>query len=349
MDKFYYQNIAAKKVLENLYSGKFIASGLFAVPNSGKTTISHQILNSYLEKNPNAKVVVLTHGQNLLKLQYLKELENPNIHIHFTFGDFESKTQVLVGIPQSLNKLNVKKVDLLIVDEAHQFYQARTVQDFITQYKIKDIILLTGSPSQFVLHNQTSATKYGTHFISGEELQGLGIFSKVDMDIITTSSSSVVEQIKLAFKKLDEKGANRSKVMIAVKSIQDANLARTYLAASGRKVSLSTSENDSENIEIQKFKDGLTNTLVVVNRGILGFSDKNITALIDLRESKDLECSFQLLARIIRKHEKNIEKTYIRLTRNNNEGVVFLNKLLALFEKDIYNSYNGSNLEVEIL
>jgi hypothetical protein len=186
------------------------------------------------------------------------------------------------------------------------------------------------------------------HFISGEELQGLGIFNKVDMDIITTSSTSVADQIKMAFKKLDDKGANRSKVMIAVKNIKDANLAKSYLTVTGRKVSLSTSENDSENIEIQKFKDGITNTLVVVNKGILGFSDKNITSLIDLRESKDLECSFQLLARILRKHDKDIEKTYIRMTKGHNDGVLYLNKMLSLFRKDIYSTYNGSNLEIEI-
>lgn len=346
-NKFNYQNIAATKVLENLYSGKFIASILGAVPNSGKSTISMICLNRYIQKNPNAQVVVLTHGQNLLKTQYLQELEKPNIRIDFTFGTFLDDAQVLVGIPQSLKKLKSRKIDLLVIDEAHQYYQARTVQNFIINNKIKHIILLTGSIAKFNLHNQINPSKFGIHYISGSELEGFGIFNKINMDLIVTSSPSIGEQIKLALKKLEDKNANKSKIMIAVKNISDAKLAQSYLAVIGRKVSLSTSENDSENIEIEKFKEGLTNTLIVVNRGVLGYSDNMITSLIDLRESPDLECAFQLMARILRKHPQDITKIYLRLSKKNNDGVVFLNKMLSLFRKDIYSKFNGNNLDVD--
>ena len=349
-DKYDYQSIAADKVLENLYSGKFIASGLFSIPGSGKTTMSFHILNKYLYEHPKAQVVVLTHGQNTLKLQYLEDLKNPNIPIDFTFGTFDDKAQVLVGLPQSLKKIiNIPKIDLLVIDEAHEYYGAAMVQNFISNRNIKNIILLTGSPSQFNLHNQINVSKYGTHYIAGSDLQDLGVFSEVDMDLVVTSSVSIREQLKLAFNKLDDKKADRSKVMIAVKSINDANNANIYLKAIGRKVSLSTSENDSDNEELDKFKSGVTNTLIVVKKGILGFSDNMITALIDLRESQDVEINFQLMARILRVHPKITPKTYLKLSKKNNDGVIMLEKMLALMSRDIYTKYNGKNLTVEIL
>lgn len=348
-NKFDYQHIAATKVLENLYSGKYIASILAGFCNSGKTTISFEILNRYLQKYPDAQVITTTHGQNILKSQYLQELKNPKVKLNFTFGTFKEEAQVLVGLPQSLHNLKVSKVDLLIIDEAHDFYTAKTIQDFIVNYKIKHIILLTASVAQFNLHNQTNPSQFGCHCICGSELQELGVFSKVEMDVVVTSSPTISEQIKLSMKKLDELNSDRRKIMFAVKSIKDAKLAQICLNGYGRKVSLSTCENDVNSAEIQKFKDGLTNTLVVVNRGVLGYSDNNVTCLIDLRESKDLENSLQLFARILRKHDEDIIKTYIRLTKKNNDGCVFLHSLLSLFRRDIYTTYNGKNLEIEII
>ena len=113
-----YQITAADIVLKNALSNKYLASILAACPGSGKTTVSHYVINNYLKMFPKARVLVLTEGQNVLANQYLSELVNPNIPINFSFGPIGSDVQVEVGIPQSINKRSQDTYNLLIIDEA---------------------------------------------------------------------------------------------------------------------------------------------------------------------------------------------------------------------------------------
>jgi superfamily II DNA or RNA helicase len=344
-----YQTQAAEIVLKNLLSGKYIASVLAACPGAGKTTISQIVLNRYVAMSSGSKVVVLTEGQNTLKNQYIEELKNSHIKINFSFGDFTSDAQVRVGLPQSIGQLK-GGIDLLVIDEAHNFYFAEMVQEIIKKYNPKHIMLMTGSPTKFNDHNKFANVKYGIHYISAEFLQKKGVFSAVTMDVIRVSDKKNAEIAALrAINFATAKGDDLSKIMVACPSIDYAVVVSTVLTRLGYRVALSTSKNDQNDQEIMNFKSGKANALIVVGKGILGFNDSNITALFDFKSSDNLDSAYQLFARVLRKHPKNVVKSYYRIAdKDFNKQVLTLHKMLGLMKTEIFTGFTGKNLKLEI-
>jgi len=350
MVDYSYQKKAAKVVLKNTLDKKYLASVLAACPSSGKTTISHMIINDYLKKYPNARIAIFTEGQNTLKIQYLEELRNPNVDISFTFGGFKSDAQVRVGIPQSISHLKWNKIDLLIIDEAHNWFLAPTVQSIIGKLNPNHKILLTGSPTKYNLHNQhLSARKFGMYYISADDLQKQGVFSAANLDVYKViDKKDPINTIKKAIECARKEKVDLSKIMVACPSIAYAKVVSKCLSNKGYKISLSTSEDIKSEDEIVKFKNNETNALIVVNKGILGFNDKNITALFDLKSSSNVDMSYQLFARILRKHPKSIKKNYIRISdKDHNKQVLMLHKMIALMDRNIFKEFNGKNLKME--
>lgn len=355
MEDYSYQTHSANKIISDILSPSTEAAILAAAPGSGKTTISQIVIQKYIQKYPDAKVLVLTHGQNLLKNQYLENLQNPHVKIDFTFGDFDSdeSTQVFVGIPHSINRLPAAKIDLLVVDECHEFYLKKMVQSIIKKYSPKHQLLLTGSPSEFN-RLKSLGTNYKITYICGNDLISKNVFSDVEMDVVELTNSrntNIVENIRKMLRHAENKGKNLSKLIVAVNGINQADLVAQFLRLKGRKVALSTSENDRDSDKIKKFQENQYDTLVVVQRGILGFSDNNVTGLFDLRCSKDVEISNQIFARVLRKHPDSVEKFYYRCGNKKNRDwhnqVVMLFKIKSLMRKDIFTRYNGSNMVVD--
>ena len=350
-NKYSYQIPAASNVLDNAFSKNYGASVLAATPGAGKTTISHICINKFVLSYPSSRIVVLTEGQTPLKNQYLDELDNANVEINFTYGEFGSGAQVQVGLPQSIHNLTWDEIDLLIVDEAHNFYFATMVQNIIRKYKVKHQILMTGSPSEFNYRNSFQKT-FGMTYISVEDLKKKGVFSGVDMDVFRTEDRknphrTIKELIKFAKKQ----NYDLSKMMIACPSIQYAKSVKDYLTVQGRKVSLSTSDSDKDNKAIAAFKAGETDTLVVVNKGILGFNDKEITFLADLKSSPNLDSSNQLFSRVLRTHPEDKRKAYVRAasgSKDYNKQVIMLHKIVALMDKKFFKAYNGKNLSIKM-
>lgn len=352
MSDYSYQIHTANKVFKDAISIFNKAAVLAACPGSGKTTISQIVISRYLKKYLNANVLVLTHGQNILKNQYLDSLENPNVPIDFTFGDFHSNAQVMVGLPHSIAHYPVQKVDLLVVDECHEYYLKPMVQNIIKMLKPRHQVLLTGSPSEFNLL-KSQGEKYAITYIAGDDLVSNNVFSGVFMDVVPVrykkNSTQTIEQM---YNYAKSEGRDLSKIMVAVKTINEANNVTYYLRSIGRKVALSTSKNDRNNTMVKDFKDGKYDTLVVVMRGILGFSDNNITGLFDMRCSKSVDISNQLFARVLRKHPDNIKKFYYRCgvkSKDFNEQILMLHKVKFMMRRDIFVGYNGSNLRVRVV
>lgn len=354
MSDYSYQPYLANKIF-NECQGFFVeAAVLAAAPGSGKTTISQIVISKYLKKFPNARVVVLTHGQTLLKNQYIENLQNPNVEIDFTFGPFVSKKQkipqVQIGLPQAIHKLCWDKIDLLVVDECHEFYLKTMVQNIIKKLKPTHQVLLTGSPSEFN-RLKKEGKRYAISYVCGDDLMANDIFSSIEMDVVPVqfkknSKQSLSEMLNHAQKK----NKNLSKIMVAVKTIREAKNAAYYLQSIGRNVALSTCKTDKSNIMVRDFKRGHYDTLVVVMRGILGFNDNDITGLFDLRCSESVDISNQLFSRVLRKHPKNIRKFYYRCGQKGipdyNEQVIMLHKIKAMMRKDIFEKYDGTNLYV---
>ncbi len=345
-----YQPKAAEIVLRNLLSSKYIASVLAACPGAGKTTISQMVLNRYVGMSSTSKVVVLTEGQNTLKNQYINELESAHIKIDFTYGGFDSDAQVRIGLPQSIGQLKWEQVDLIVIDEAHNFYFADMVQDIIKKLNPKHILLMTGSPTKFNLHNQKSQTQYGIHYISAEELQRQGVFSAVNMDVVRVfDKKNPASVVSAAMDFAKSKGDDLSKIMVACPSIEFAVATSLHLQKYGYTVALSTSKNDQDDQEIKNFKSGKANALIVVGKGILGFNDSGITALFDFKSSDNLDASYQLFARVLRKHQRNVVKSYYRIAdKDFNKQVLTLHKMIGLMKTEIFTGFTGKNLKLEI-
>lgn len=291
----------------------------------------------------------MTEGQAVLKEQYLDELKNANVELDFTFGEFGSNAQVQVGLPQSIGKLKGNDIDLLIVDEGHNFYFAPTIQNILKNNNVRHQLIMTGSPSEYNFKNETMPS-YGMTYISAEDLENNNVFSSVHMEVFKTENRTDPKQtVKDLMAYASFKALNTDKMMIAAPTIDFANKVKKYLESTGRIVSLSTSENDKENEQINKFKNNETDVLIVVNKGILGFNDKNITFLADLKSSGNLDTSNQLFSRVLRRHPSNLRKTYIRAStgvNDFNKQVVMLHKIAALMKRKFFQNYNGKNIKV---
>lgn len=338
-----YQIPAAKTIFNMSVSGNYRAVVLAAAPNAGKSTIIIHILNMFFEQYPNYKVVILTHNQNILTDQMLDSFESGFVKPNFTYGKLGSDAQVQVGIPSSRSKIDF--MDVLVVDEAHHYYNASMLEEIISNHKPKHQILMTGSPGIYNNVN-TNSTKpiYGMYYISGEELVEQNVYSDVVVDVAKVVSDHVVDQYKTAYSKLSTDARfNPSKLMIACKTVDDAYVLGLYLKTQGRSIAISTSDNDSGNEQIKRFKKGEADTLLVVNKGILGFSDNNVTALIDLKCSKDIDARNQLFARILRKHPDNVKKFYISVSnhKNFNKEVKLLFSVANLMKKNIFQKYTN--------
>lgn len=312
MDKYNYQINVAKEAISMLESDQFEATIVAAAPSAGKSTIIIEILNDLLNKNPNHQVIVLAHNQNNLVDQMLESFKEGFIAPQFNYGTLTSNAQVRVGIPSS--SLKIDKCDILVVDEAHQYYLASMVQGIIEKHKPSMQILMTGSPSIFnEINKENLYPKYGMVYVSGEELVTKDVYANVIVDV-AIKGNNVVESFVNAYNKAKEDDRfDDSKIMIACKSIEEAHELGGFLGANN-KVSISTSNHDTNNVEIKNFKQGNTNVLIVVNRGVLGFSDNNVTALFDLKCSKSKDNRYQLLARVFRKHPRNISKFYVSIS-----------------------------------
>jgi superfamily II DNA or RNA helicase len=160
---------------------------LAAAPGAGKTVTSIACIEKFLEDNPDARVLVLTHNQNVLKEQYYDAILNHKVS--FTHSkDVNSDAQVIVTIPAALNrKESLPKFDLIIVDEAHHFYETKKdegmVKRIIKETGAKYEVLLTGSPSKF------NGKGIHTFAVTINDLYDRGQCSDVIIEIATTNYS----------------------------------------------------------------------------------------------------------------------------------------------------------------
>lgn len=336
-----YQPKAAKNIFEMATSGNYLAAVLAAAPNAGKSTIIIHVINHFVEAFPGLNVVILTHNQNLLKDQMLAGFAEGFVTPNFTYGEFGSSAQVQVGIPASRSK--IKSIDLLIVDEAHQYYGAAMLDQIKAKHSPKFEVLMTGSPSIYNQANQNAGRAvYGMYYISGEELVEYDVYSDIVIDVVKTEEKCVVEQYKATMAQIKaDKRLDTTKLMIAVKTVNDAYTLGLYLRVNGRKIALSTAESDTDNVQIARFKSGEADTLIVVNKGILGFSDNLVTGMIDLKSSSDIDARNQLFARVLRKHPEGVKKFYISAASSGrfNKEVSLLYKVANLMKKEVFKTY----------
>ena len=119
---------------------------------SGKTYMATRIIRDYLKENPKSRVLVLAHGRTILRNQFYNELLNNNIDVEQYLDDLCPENKVIVALPHIRLK-DIPQFDLVVIDEAHEYYQASMAQTVLQKTIHKHLLLLTGSASYFVKNN----------------------------------------------------------------------------------------------------------------------------------------------------------------------------------------------------
>lgn len=137
-------------------------------PGGGKTYTAIE----YVLRNPQfEKVLILTHGTNVLKSQWSDDFNT----LGLTYSnELHNSERFTITIPHAIVKKDIPKFDLIIVDEAHEFYYVENkatesegmLKNIIKKVKPSCSLFLTGTPSKFIKNEMKPI------IISGCEIYG---------------------------------------------------------------------------------------------------------------------------------------------------------------------------------
>jgi superfamily II DNA or RNA helicase len=354
---------------------------LAACPSAGKTIMAIYCIEDFLKKHKDSRVVVLTHGTTVLRTQFHDVLEEVKPDFQYKlvekFSEFDSNADVNVCLPQTLNNNILSKIDLLVVDEAHQFYFADMVQDIITQTKPQRQLLLTGTPSIFIqkgfkiipiplmvivdegmasdLRIEIATSSYDFDIIRDyNEDREL----KTEVEIRENDTKKTLDELlgkiisKLSnnhnIRTWSQTLSQLTKTMFACRSQKQAIQVKQYFDAIGIKSALSISDIDTDSQEIQRFKDQQDClVLIVVGRGILGFSYTRLVNIVDLSTSQNIDRIYQLLCRVVRKHPDGLQKLFFKVAPKNRGDYYkyVMSAVLALTSEEFFTKFNGKNFD----
>lgn len=362
---------------------KLVEVVLAACPGAGKTFMSIEAIGRLLASRAIRRVLVLAHGTKILRSQYAGELED--LAPAFSWATYlpgprpgylpiaDMTVQLVVALPQSLAGQDVSGFDLIVVDEAHQFYGEKMVTDIIARSKAKRVLLLTGTPSPFVerglpLHAVTMQEIFraGREASDGPYIanaRAVLLQSKYD---VRRSQYNHDGEIKRAvrfsrnqteetladllkwFPKAKTWGqafAQTGKAMIVCRSQEIALQTREYFARAGAKAVLSASDTD-DGSGIEDFKkDRTAQLLIVVCRANLGFNFPQLGALIDMTGTINIDRIFQMFARVVRPNGA-APKLFIKLASADMHAYTRARTAAAmqLQHRHVYLTWNGTNL-----
>ena len=347
---------------------------LAAAPGAGKTNMVIDLLSKYyLPDYPDHKVIILSHGQTILRDQWIGRFNR--VGVNFSFQELISgctvdlSKQVFVAIPQFfttdiLEQFKNENV-LLIVDEAHQYYFAKNgmVEKIVDKIQPISILCLTGTPSDFIKKNT-----FKTNFISPSEVASKGVYSYVSMELshspysfsrqeyhnngnlkntIDIKQTETYMTLDNMLRQLDQ--PELKKTMVICSSQKQALDVERYFIIKKQMVALSISDIDADSGAIKFFTEhDDCNILVVVNRGILGFDCPEIMNLLDLKCSYNPNVIMQYLARIFRLHPTGrVKKRYLRAI--NGDRIMdewhILNFMVNLMEPENFTTFDGEMMD----
>ena len=166
---------------------------LAAGTSSGKTFYTIMLLNLfYMEKaNKNKKTIIIPSAQTNLRSNFEDSIIDFNPDFKYvvckTCDDLteavNSNAQVIVCLPQTISMCIdiLPKVDKLIVDEAHVWYYAKTVKSIIKKTKPNQQLLLTGTPSVFILKGG-----FHMHFVPVMDLYDEGRIADTEVHVVSS-------------------------------------------------------------------------------------------------------------------------------------------------------------------
>ncbi len=259
--------------------------------------------------------------------------------------------QTLKNLPKDL------RIDFLVVDEAHHWYRSPTVQQIISHIKPKKQLLLTGTPSSFIhegfpicgitinellkynvicdpiLELVESNYEYElTDYNDKEELDDTIINKEITYIDLDTLLRQIVQRLA-AEQRADPTRydwvlsttdwasvlKNLRKTMFVCRSQKQAIMISSYFAALGLNYEMSISDlSNGDDGAFNRFEeDDNCHIMIVVNRGILGYSYTELFNVCDFTMSLNVDRVFQLMCRAIRTSKKSDDrKLFFKLTNN---------------------------------
>jgi len=350
-----YQEEAVSFLNDN--EGKLI---LAMCPSSGKTETIIHYLNEQYKINPNIRVLILPHSTNVLLDNFYQRLDLRNVDFTYS-SDINYDVNVHIVLPQNHNKI-VGKYDLIIIDEAHENYLAKTIQGIIKKTQAGKEILLTGTPSKFI-----GKKDFKIHFVALSDLCEL-YTPKLRIDIIESdydwngnyneqtkelknSYKFTKESTEISLKKTFDFLLKRNnsdsveKTLIVCRNIAQSNYVKNYLTSIGFSSEISNSDNDKDSENVAKFKNNLIDILIVVNRARLGYDDADLINLIDISGTLNPNIIYQMFARLLR-GTQDMKKYYIRLSSKNDDvynSEIATSVALMLTHTNYIKVFNGKN------
>jgi len=357
-----YQTALINQIYEKLHSGRRKVV-LAAAPGAGKTTMAVKIIQRFQKNNPDAKILILTHGQTVLRQQWATVLANSGIHYHEVKNqtDVDASTRVYVAIPQSYKAITqlLKSIDLLIIDEAHHYYAGKLISMIKSSTKPDKELLLTGTPSPYIDTNweivgitlqelleyktivdprieiiqSEYSFKFSDYTEDFELKPNIYISKKQTIKNIHIILDNLVDRLSAKINQID-------KTMIVCQNQTQAKYIFNYLVATGHKTLLSISDYNNDDTSFNQFRsDPSYIFMVVVNRGILGFDFPVLCNMVDLTGSLNVNRLFQMLCRVIRRSGR--PKLFLKLTSKEMSLLTHyvMSFVVALSDKKYYFTY----------
>lgn len=324
---------------------------LAAATGSGKTEIAIMLIDSFVKSNY-GKVLVIAHHTNIIKENFCDRLTQVNPD--FSWSCDSTDVDCFVTIRPGITNLDLSQFSLVIVDEAHQNYFADTIQSRISV--VKHQVLLTATPSKFVADGSFDILAVARLDIPNEYYARLN-FQIINADnqldksdynrdgVVKPAFNFTIKDMKSAVDSVMSYIKDGKKLFIC-RDIKQANVTAKYLTSLGVESFVSDSKSDADGSIADSFKSGQIQSLVVVDRMRLGYSDNNLYYTVDLTFTHNTDTIHQMMSRSNRGTQLQ-NKYYIKVT---NDRLNFLTRVIvsasiALMKRDNLLSYNGKNFK----
>jgi superfamily II DNA or RNA helicase len=405
-----YQQLIEKKGLDNYaYQETFLTNPDFYKPvkpivlafgtGGGKTFTTIMKLDIWYSnpENQKTKTVILPHATNVIRTNFEKAINEKYGDVSFSYcvvkdssdivEKFNSDCQVIIILPQTLrNHLDkVSKIDWLIVDEAHEWYNAPIYQKILNAFRPNYQLLLTGTPSPF----NGKPEEFYYHHVSVDTLRQAGKLGNARIHIVSSNYTQNSSQDTLKDGNLHSRVFEASKTdsslyrvckamlntleknkIIKGNNVVDTlfnNIDKTIIFCRTQsqakrfynilhnelngKVLKSLSEDGGDSSEFDTFKTNPEiKVLVLVRKGRLGFDMDNLYNIVDFTLTQSVDVISQMLGRILRPDSNGVIKNYYKVSTENTiwHYQAIMSVVLRLTMQDAYVIYDGNQNKIVI-
>lgn len=148
-----YQEVAVEGVIQGFQQNRNKQVLGFAT-GAGKTVTLYHLVQQYLQNYPKSRVLIMTHGQKVLRQNMINQATagikpfeiKKKYQIPYSTGE-----RVVVAIPHTLvgEFSNLGKFDLVVYDEAHQWYNTPVNKELFSTVQAKHTLLATATHGKF--------------------------------------------------------------------------------------------------------------------------------------------------------------------------------------------------------